>query len=300
MFENLIVQPLVNALVFIYALIPGHNFGLALILFTILIRLAIHPLIRKQLHHGRAMKALQPEIEKIKKATKGDSAETSRLTMELYKERGISPFSSLGPLLVQIFVLLGLFTGLRHIADDPNIIVTNAYSWLRDFGFMKEIAADISKFDFTLFGWVDLSRAAGGEGSLYVPALVLVIGATVSQYFMGKQTLPEDKDARSLRDILKREKKEGANPSAQGLAGQSLKYLIPIFILWFTYYTASALALYWFVGGVVGYIQQRRILQEDEDEMLHMPTPAKKTAPKKTAAKTTSRKVSKKPVKKTE
>src|SRR5690606_25912367 len=103
----------------------------------------MHPLIKKQLHHGRAIKALQPEIDKIKKATKGDSQETSRLTMELYKERGISPFSSLGSVFVQVVVLIGLFTGLRHVADDPSIILNDAYSWLRNLGGLKDLATDI-------------------------------------------------------------------------------------------------------------------------------------------------------------
>jgi len=271
MFETLIVQPIVNMLVVIYAVLPGHNFGLSIILFTILVRLAMHPLIKKQLHHSKAMKELQPEIEKIKKATKGNSQETSRLITELYKEREISPFSSLGTLIVQVLVLIGLYTGLREIADDSSVILTNTYEWVRSLGTIQELAIDISKFDFSLFSFVDLTRPVQSASGFYLPGFILVLGATISQYFMGKQTLPEEEDARSLRAILKQSKtghptfKQG---EIQSLFARSLKYLIPLFIFFFTYSLPSALALYWFVSGVVGYIQQKRILDQDKEELL--------------------------------
>jgi YidC/Oxa1 family membrane protein insertase len=54
MFETLIVQPIFNLLVLIYALIPGHNFGLAIILFTILVRLLMWPLVKKLRPPARA------------------------------------------------------------------------------------------------------------------------------------------------------------------------------------------------------------------------------------------------------
>jgi YidC/Oxa1 family membrane protein insertase len=72
MFTTLIVQPIFNLLVLIYALLPGHNFGFALIIFTVIIRLLLWPLVKKQLHQARAMRELQPEIKKIKQATMGD------------------------------------------------------------------------------------------------------------------------------------------------------------------------------------------------------------------------------------
>src|SRR3546814_9595492 len=94
MFDTLIVQPIFNVLVVIYALIPGHNFGLAIIIFTIFARLAMWPLVKKQLHQSKAMRALQPELTKIKKAAKGNKKQESMMMMELYRERGINPLRS--------------------------------------------------------------------------------------------------------------------------------------------------------------------------------------------------------------
>lgn len=269
MFELLIVQPVFNVLIFIYALLPGHNFGLALILFTVFARLVMHPLVKKQLHHSKAMRELQPELKKIKEATKGDPQEASRLTMELYKEREVSPLSSLGVIAVQIVVLVGLYTGLRQVSDDPTVILDKAYGWLAGLGTLKDLAVDISKFDFTLFGLVDLSRPAGGPAGFYFPAFVLVIGSAVAQYFMGKQTLPDEGDKASLRKILRNRKANTAEEKAdaQAVFGQMLKYAIPLAIFVFTYGLASALALYWMTAGVVGYYQQKSIFDQDEDEL---------------------------------
>src|SRR3982750_4550910 len=104
-FTTIIVQPIFNLLVLIYAIIPGHNFGLAIILFTILIRLLLWPLVKKQLHHAKAIRELSPELKKIKAAAKGDRQKESQMTMELYKERQINPFASLGIVLIQLPIL---------------------------------------------------------------------------------------------------------------------------------------------------------------------------------------------------
>ncbi len=131
MFTTLIVQPLFNLLTFIYALIPGHNFGLALIIFTIIIRLLLWPLVKKQLHQAKAMRAMQPELKKIKAATKGNRQKESQMLMELYKERGINPLGAFPTLIVQFIVLIGLYSGLQKIIKDPHTIVDFSYPFIQ-------------------------------------------------------------------------------------------------------------------------------------------------------------------------
>ena len=96
MFTTIITRPIFNLLVLIYALLPGHNFGLSIIIFTVVIRILLWPLVKKQLHQAKAMRKLQPELKRIKQATKGNRQKESMMLMELYKERGISPFGSIG------------------------------------------------------------------------------------------------------------------------------------------------------------------------------------------------------------
>src|ERR1700759_3962643 len=118
MFTTIIVRPIFNLLVLIYALLPGHNFGLAIILFTILVRLLMWPLVRKQLHQAKAMRELQPEIKRIKQAAKGNRQQENLMLMELYKEKGINPFSTFPILIVQLVILIGLYSGLRRVISD--------------------------------------------------------------------------------------------------------------------------------------------------------------------------------------
>jgi len=269
MFTTFIVQPIFNLLVLIYALLPGHNFGLALIIFTIIIRLLLWPLLKKQLHQAKAMRQLQPEIKRIKKASK-NRQEESQLLMELYKERGINPFATFPTLIVQLIVLIGLYSGLRKVIDDPQQLISFAYPSLQHLGWMQELSRNIHQFDDTLFGIVDLSRAALGKaGGIYWPAMVIVTASAVAQYFQSKQLLPGGKDQRSLRDILKAagSGKQADQSEVNAAVGRSTRYFLPGMIFIFTVSFPAALSLYWFVGGVVAFIQQSIVLNRDEEEM---------------------------------
>lgn len=270
MFTTFIVQPIFNLLVFIYAILPGHNFGLALIIFTIVIRLLLWPLLKKQLHQAKAMRKLQPEIKKVKAAAKGDRTKESQMLMELYKEKGINPFATFPTLILQLIVLIGLYSGLRKIIVDPHAIVTFAYSPLQHLPWMKELAKNIKQFDDTLLGFVNLSKAAINKGSgIYWPAMIIVFGSAVAQYYQSKQLMPDAKDQRGLRDILKSAGggKQADQSEVNAAVGRSTRYLLPVMIFFFTVSIASALSLYWLTGGIVAFIQQSIVLRDDETEM---------------------------------
>ena len=269
MFTTLIVKPIFNLLVAIYALLPGHNFGLALIIFTVIIRLLMWPLVKKQLHQAKAMRNLQPEIKRIKQAAKGNRQQESMMMVELYKERGINPFATFPILIVQLIILIGLYSGLRKVIDNPHAIVSFAYPGLQHLSWMKTLSHNINRFDETLFGIVNLSRSALSKAGVYYPAMLIVLGSAVAQYFQSKQLMPTSKDQRSLRDILKKAKNgEQADQSEVNAAvGRSTRFLLPVMIFFFTVNIASALSLYWLTGGLVAYIQQSIVLKEDEEEM---------------------------------
>lgn len=270
MFTTLIVRPIFNLLVFIYTILPGHNFGLAIILFTIVVRLLMWPLVKKQLHNAKAMRELQPEMKRIKKAAAGDKQKESALVMELYKERGVNPFSSLGVVILQLPILIGLYSGLRRIIDDPQNIIHFSYPFIQHLGWIKELAANIGKFDLTLFGVVDLTRSAIEKGGgIYWPAMILVLGSAISQFFQSKQLMPNDKDGRKLRDILKNagQGEKADQGEVNAAVGRSTRYFIPVMIFFFTVNIASALSLYWLVSGIVAVIQQGRVLGKDETEL---------------------------------
>ena len=270
MFTTLIVQPLFNFLVLIYALIPGHNFGLSVIIFTIIIRLIMWPLVKKQLYQAKAMRALQPEIKKVKQATKGNRTKESQMLMELYKEKGINPLGAFPTLIVQFIILIGLYSGLRKVIDDPHTLVTFSYPFIQHLSWMQELAHNIHKFDNTLFGFVDLSRAALNKGGgVYWPAMFIVLGSAVAQFFQSRQLLPSSKDQRSLRAILKEagQGKQADQSEVNAAVGRSTSFFIPVMIFLFTVNIASALSLYWLTSGLVAFIQQSIVLRDDETKM---------------------------------
>lgn len=270
MFTTFIIQPIFNLLVLVYALLPGHNFGLAIIIFTIIIRLLLWPLVKKQLHQTTAMRKLQPEIKKIKLSTKGNRAKESAMMMELYKEKGINPIGTFPILIVQFIVLIGLYSGLRKVIAQPETFVTFAYPALQHLPWIEHLSRNINSFDNSLFGLVDLSRPAVKAGSaIYIPALILVAGSAIAQYFQSKQLMPASKDQRSLRAILRDagSGKAADQSEVNGAVGQSTIVLLPVMVFFFTVNLPAALSLYWLTGGIVAFIQQSIVLRKDEDEM---------------------------------
>ena len=284
MFTTLIVQPIFNLLAFIYSIIPGHNFGLAIILFTVIVRILMWPLVKKQLHQVKVMRKLQPELKRIKAEAKGNKRQESLLMMELYKERGVNPFASIGVLILQIPILIGLYIGLQKVTKDPSQIVHFAYPFIQDFSWMKHLAENVSVFDETLFGFVNLSRAALGPNGVYWPAMLIVIGSATAQYFQSKQLSPNTKDSRSLRSILKDagSGRQADQSEVSAAVGRSTRFLLPVLVFMFTVNIASALSLYWLVSGLTALIQQSIILREDETEL-------EAVADKKTTATVVSR-----------
>lgn len=271
MFDTLIVQPVFNLLEFIYAVIPGHDLGVAIILFTILIRMALWPLVRRQLHHAKAMRKLQPELKKIKKAAKGDRQKEARLQMELYKERGIKPLASIGTLVIQIPVFIALYQAVLKITNDPSKLIDFSYEGVRNLPWIQTLATDISKFDETFLGIVDLTRKGldtGGAG-IYVPAICLAIISTIIQYYQTKMMMMNNQDARKLSVILKEAAagKEADQSEVTAAVSRLMLYFLPVATFGFALIVPSALSLYLLTSGAVGYLQQRRVLSQDAEEM---------------------------------
>ena len=129
-FYLLIVQPIFNLLIGLYAVIPGGDFGVSIIIFTILLRFALYPLVKRQLHQVKAMRRLQPELEKIKKLTKGDKKREGVLMMELYKKHGVNPFRSIGILIIQLPIFIALYSVIQILTLKRDEVGRFTYDFL--------------------------------------------------------------------------------------------------------------------------------------------------------------------------
>ncbi len=292
MFETFVERPVFNLLELIYAIIPGHDLGVAIILFTVVVRLALWPLVRKQLHQSKAMRKLQPELKKIKKEAAGDKQKQARLQMELYKEHGVKPFSTIGTLIIQLPIFISLYFSVRKIVEDPNILQTFSYDWVHNLAWIQTIANDVSQFQHTLLGVVDLSRAGFGDGAVYLPAIIIALAAAFAQYKQSKMLLPDTKDSRRLRDILKDASmgRETDQTEVSAAMSRNMVIFVPFLTFSFASYVPAALALYFLSTAAFGYVQQRIILGQDAEEMAEIASepetrPAKKPKKKKPSAK---------------
>lgn len=294
--RTFIFLPLFNLLMYIYAALPGHNFGLAIILFTVVVRLALWPLLKKQLHQQKAIRELQPEIAKIKKKAKGDKQQEAAMLMELYKEREVNPLSSIGTLLIQLPILITLFIMLRNLLgaggeDLVRQLQENSYGFVASQGSVSEVISNPELFNPTFFG-INLRESS----------VLLAVLAGAGQFAQSRGLQPKDDDAKKLRDILRDAKEGKVTPQAEQTAAvaRSATGFLPLMTVFFALNLPSALALYWAVSSSIATIQQKIALNE-EVSILGQSVPltkAKEPKKKKATTKTTVRIIEEKTPKK--
>lgn len=290
-FEIFIVQPIFNLLLFIYSIVPYADFGIAIIIFTILIRFALWPLVVRQLHQVKAMRKLQPELARIKKATKGNKQLESMQMLELYKKHEVNPFRSILILLIQLPIFVALFQVIQIFTIHRESIEKFTYGFMQVFEPVKDLLANPTNFNEKFLGLVDLTQHAlpfTGVGSVFL--VLLAAAAAYTQYVISKQTSPTTA-TRRLRDVLA-EAGEGKEPDQAELnavvMGKMMKFL-PFMMLFIMMSLPGALALYYATSNIFAAIQQHFILKRDAEEMDHLADQQIKKAGKKATAKARAR-----------
>lgn len=284
LFDIVIVQPIFNLLVLIYSAVPGADFGIALIILTIIIRLLMWPLVKKQLHQVKAMRKLQPELKRIKKAAKGNRQLEGMQMMELHKKHGVSPFRSIGILLIQLPIFISLYRVIQIFTLHRDEIAKYTYDVLENIPLIHQLISDPSSFNEKLLGFIDLTKhAVSAEGISFV-LVALALVAAVTQYILSKQTMPQEASDKRLRDILA-EAGEGKQPDQAEMNAVMMRKMIkfmPIMMFFVMINLPAALALYYAVSNIVAVFQQRHILKQDETELEQIADePTKKPAAKK-------------------
>jgi YidC/Oxa1 family membrane protein insertase len=237
MFNTLLVHPIFNLTATLYAFV--HDFGLAVILLTIIIRGLLWPLVSKQLHSQRALQELQPELKKIKEKAAGDRTLEGQLTMELYKEREINPFASFLPLIIQLPIFFALFIVLKDIVKAGEIAKI-AYEPVKHLPLIADIISGKATFHPTFLGLIDLTK----------PAIVLAAAAGLTQFVQTKQLTP---------------KHQSKDSQAQIMSGMT--YAFPALTFFIGLSLPSALPLYWTTASLVAILQQYLVLQRDVREL---------------------------------
>lgn len=272
-FEIFIAQPIFNLLLFIYSIVPYADFGIAIIIFTIIIRFAMWPLVVKQLHQVKAMRKLQPELARIKKATKGNRQLESIQMLELYKKHEVKPFRSILLLLIQLPIFIALFQVIQIFTTNRDQITKFTYDFMQGLPAVKELLANPTNFNEKLFNLIDLSHVAISPAGISVFLVLLAGLAAYTQYVISKQTSPTNSTKR-LRDVLA-EASEGKEPDQAELnaimMSKMVKFL-PVFMFFVMLNLPGALVLYYTVSNIFAAIQQHYLLKRDAEEMDKLAT----------------------------
>jgi len=284
-FEILIVQPVFNLLLGLYSLVG--DFGIAVIIFTIIVRFAMWPLVVRQLHQAKAMRKLQPELVKIKKAAKGNRQLEGMQMLELYKKHDVKPFRTILMLLIQLPIFIALFQVIRVFTSHRDKIDAYTYGFMQHFQAVKDLVADPESFNHYFFGMVDLTTAAFTESGVSIFLVVLAVVAAVTQYVVSKQTAMQTSDKR-LRDVLA-EAGEGKQPDQAELnavvMSKMIKFL-PFMMFFIMLSLPGALVLYYTTSNGFAAVQQYFLLKRDTEELEQIAESAiKKTEGKKATAK---------------
>jgi YidC/Oxa1 family membrane protein insertase len=234
LWQEIIMRPMINSLALLYQLLFS-NFGLSIIVFTVLIRLAMIPLTVRQTRQMKKMQAIQPKLKAIQdkyKGKKGDARrQMSSETMGLYKDAGVSPVGCLGPMIIQMPIWIGFYRAiLRTMPSTPEGLANLSdlfYSW------NPAIAAVPFNSQFIGLSLVDLVSAAALPFNYLLPVLV---GA--SMFLQQKMTTNPTTDPR------------------QKQTNQMMLWMMPIMFGAFTWQFPAGLAVYILFSNVVGVVIQ--------------------------------------------
>ena len=218
----LIIGPMINSLLLLYSIFFS-NFGIAILMFTALIRLVMVPLTVKQARQMKAMSALQPMMKQVQEKYKDDRGRASQETMRMYKEHGVNPLGCLGPMFIQFPIWIGLFQTIRQtVASTPESLVglsQHLYGWLPQV--QNAIPIDAS------FLWMDLGQP---DPSPFV--MPILVGG--SMWVMQKMTTMPSADAR------------------QASTNRMMLWMMPLMFGFFTLNFSSGLAVYWVASNIIG------------------------------------------------
>ncbi len=227
-FNVVLYQPLLNGLILIYEYIPGHDFGIAIIILTILIKFILYPLGTQGVKSQKALSEIQPKIKEIQAKYKDNKEEQTKATMALYKKEKINPFSGCLPLLIQLPILIAMYRVFWKGFQPEQMMLL--YSFVPDPGLINAF----------FLGIINLAK----------PNLVLAVLAGIFQFFQVKMVSPKTKT------------KEKQSSGFSGQMQKQMLYFMPAFTIIILFRLPSAIGLYWIVVTLFTIIQQYFIFKK--------------------------------------
>ncbi len=259
------------------------NYGIAILIFTFVIRLILFPISVKQQKSSAAMAAFQPKLDKLKKQYANNPNKLQEEQMKLYSEEGINPMASCLPMILQLIFLYGvfdvvyrplyhilkigkdgiealktvaapMFEGNNYFNARPELYIVQAVNdnpnaFIGAEGVTAEMIQKITEFNNKLFGIVDLGaipKSIFNEGTVWNAA---AIGLLLIPIISGVIQL-----AMTIYSTVKQKK---LNPEAAAQMGSMnlMLYIMPLFSVWIAFSYPAGIGFYWICSSIVGLIQ---------------------------------------------
>jgi YidC/Oxa1 family membrane protein insertase len=235
LYLNVLYKPVLNFLVFLHNVVPGHDIGLAIIILTILIKLILLPLTAKSIKSQKALQDIQPKVEALKAKYKDDKQKLAAETMALYKEQKVNPFSSCLPLLIQFPLLIAVYQ-----AFNTGLTSTDLAPYIYPFVSLPEHLNTIS------LGFIDLSKTS-------LPLAILAGAAQYLQTAMLNTKKPAAKSEASKDEAM------------LSSVNKSMLYFMPFLTVIIGMSLPGGLTLYWFLMTALTALQQVFIFKKKKE-----------------------------------
>jgi YidC/Oxa1 family membrane protein insertase len=224
LFDTFLYYPLFNALILIYDYVSFSDLGVAIVILTVLIRIILFPIFYKSFEHQTIMQKLQPALRQIQHEHKENKEKQALKMMELYKENKVNPFSGFLLILVQLPILIALYSVFNSgLADEA---LSGLYSFVYNPGTLNHLS----------LGLIDLNKKN----------IVIVVIAALAQYYKTKLTLPKQDSSAVVSD---------KNDAAAAIA-KNMVIIGPLMTVFLLGYLPSAIGVYWLTSSVFSLLQQ--------------------------------------------
>jgi len=238
----LLVYPITNILIAM-ARVFGGNYGVAIIVFTVVSRVVLWPLTARQYKQSRAMQAMQPKMQELQKKYKGkDPKKLQAETMALYKEAGVNPLGCILPMIAQMPLWFALYDVIRNSLGTAPETLVSLSQHLYPIPFIREAVPVNNNFL-----WWDL---ASKDNTLILPVLV-----ALTMYVQQKMITPPPAPVAA----------NNATANQQQQTQQMMTWMMPLIFGWFSLNVPAGLALYWFMSNLVGMVLQYFYMGRDFD-----------------------------------
>jgi YidC/Oxa1 family membrane protein insertase len=246
LFNDLLFTPLYNILVFLIDIIPGGDVGFAVILLTLFVKFILFPLSKSAVRTTIKSREIQGELDALKEKYKDNREELGRAMLELYRKNEINPFSGIALIFIQLPVILALYWVI-YKGGLPLINSDLLYSFV----------PAPENVDMTFLGIFHIAESK---------SIVLGLLAAITQHIQARLSFPKQTeepktDAPSFQaDLMK------------GMQIQ-IKWVLPIFVFFTSYFLISVVALYWTVSNIFGIGQEIYIRETIKKPLQNSKTP---------------------------